>query len=112
MYNQYLDFGVIKKALKKQEKLNAVSDPLRDMDDIPDEVVKFFNDVLNAEDTDALSGYSDKLLNDAEDLLLGTDKILCYISSRIHNNSLFSEKNRKHLTQQINARRLLSRRVL
>lgn len=112
MYNQYLDFGVIKKALKEQEKLNAVSDPLRDMDDIPDEVVKFFNDVLNAGDTDALSGYSDKLLHDAEDLLLGTDRILSYISNRIHDNSLFSQKNRQHLTQQIKARRCISRRVL
>ena len=112
MYNQYLDFSVIKRALKKQEKRNAVSDPLRDMDDIPDEVLKFFNDVLNAENTDELSGYSDKLLNDAEDLLLGTEIILGYISNCINDDCLVAEKNRHNLIQQINARRCLSRRVL
>lgn len=108
-YNQTLDFQVFEKDLKQIAE-NISRDPLKDMEEFSPEILQFFEDLLNAQNTSQLSKYSELILSEGMDLLYKSEKILSYMKNFLEDDSILSSKDM--LVKNIRTRHLKTARRL
>lgn len=109
-YCQTLDFKVFQKGLEMVTANNKGKDPLKDVDGISPETLKFFEDLLNARSTSQLSKYSDEVMNEGMELIYGSEKIMSYISNYLDDETIL--RDRDTLVKAIQQRHLKSSRRL
>jgi hypothetical protein len=95
-YTEYMDFEVIKKSMSEMDRewrKAGCPDPLNDMDEISEEMLRFFNALMSADDTSELSEFSDQILEDAESLLLDFGKVTGYIENIASDNTILGKQD-------------------
>ncbi len=107
-YNQFLDFGKFRKSFSK---VKVDDDPLNDLKEISDESLTFFRDLLNAESTDQLSRYSEKILaGKGEELFDNALSLINCLYRGLNDETILGDP--KDLCRKMNDLRLKRRRRL